>query len=216
MTTWDAGCVLLRQGFGELLFEAQTWKYLSEVEWFCSAPSASGGGSYAGTIPTKLKHESILSGVEWYIGSVKQSHKVTKCDVVTSGLVTDKNEVKMNWFRKKQAEDKGQGDARSSMLDTRAGHRESSIKHRASNFDAAFFLFLAFAGLFLLKAGIPQSVPVSFSDVRPLKVEPKADSDRNPDPDARFTRPGSRLSESERRDRAESERRDSSGGAVNS
>ena len=43
-----------------------------------------------------------------YIGSVKQSHKVTrsqghkvtKCDVVTSDLVTDKNEVKMNWFKR--------------------------------------------------------------------------------------------------------------------
>jgi hypothetical protein len=123
----------------------------------------------------------------------------------------------MNWFRKTGDRSKGTSGyftVRPSTLPECTGLTPKQRKP-SDPFNFFLFIFLAFlAGLFLLKAGIPQSVPVSFSDVRPLKVEPKADSDRNPDPDARFTRPGSRLSESERRDRAESERRDSSGGAM--
>ena len=53
------GVVLLRSKIfiwelrGNGSYEAQTWKYLSGVEWFCSAPKFS-FGSFAGIVPTNL------------------------------------------------------------------------------------------------------------------------------------------------------------------
>ena len=103
----------------------------------------------------------------WYIGSVKQSHKVTrsqghkvtKCDVVTSDLVTDKNEVKMNWFKRTFRT----GNCRRGKREEGRETKSSLIPH-PSSFNYFLFLFLAFlTGLFLLKADILQGVPVSFS-----------------------------------------------------